>query len=852
MDADAKTAQKLFDGSDRYLIPSYQRPYVWEEEKQWQPLWDDIERLANARLEGRDEVHFLGAVVLRQEASVPGGLTEWSVIDGQQRLTTLQLIFSALASAARLDGVEVEGELLEELTLHSKLRAEGDGRFRLWPTTVNRDAYKAVMRPEGPDPDRVDDEENTIEEAWEFFGAKAREYAAETDDEEGVNVSDPEANLRLRYAVLREAVSGMVQIVAIQLGKEDPAQVIFETLNARGTPLLATDLVKNALLERASQAHPEQTIDQIYEEYWLTHLGDHDYWSVDVTLGRITVPRSEAFLMHWLAMKTGEVIPSDELFDRFRRGFLDDQEAPDPLELLGELGRDSDLWRSFADLPRDTPMGSFLAFSRRVDITTFQPLALLLARSDAEQARVDKAFEVLESYLARRTIAGLTTKQYTNLTGEWLKAIKRLPEKPDEALVGALLRSQADRTRWPSDDEIRDQLAERPLYGFIGQAKIVALLGEVEEALRRDNRTEGIDELPRKLQVEHLMPQSWQENWPITDPTDEDEVAFREARVNLIGNLTLVSGGLNSSMSNGPWDKKRKALNKHSLLLLNKELENEHSWDESAIDERCAQLASVLISRWPGPQNFIPVEWMESGAEMFPELAQMSEEEIREIGENARPYPWEMLTFLSQQPGVRVSFPELAERLDWPDSRLPQVLEQFRRRWSKFGGRTPFHFAIDSEGTWSIWLDEEAASIIQGILQESDDRSEKMRQDTLEFVEVDSVRELIDLIPRRFEETPGLSAKIFPPVGQTVQLWGSNGRSASGYFARQWLFLWWSGRFKGDEQWFSRQLSKPEQVMVKGGDQLRLHVVDAADLEVVIRALTETSSTPPNSEADAS
>ena len=839
MDANAKTAQQLFDGSYRYVVPSYQRPYVWEEERQWQPLWDDIERLANARLEGREEVHFLGAVVLRQENSVPGGLAEWSVIDGQQRLTTLQLVFSAIASAARLDGAQAEAELLEQFTLHDKLRADGDERFRLWPTTVNRDAYKAVMQPGGPDPERVDDKENTIEEAWDFFHDKARAYASEADEEEGIDTKDPEANLRLRYAVLREAVAGMVQLVAIQLGKDDPAQVIFETLNARGTPLLATDLVKNALLERASLADTDKTIDKIYEEYWLEHLGDHDYWSVDVTLGRITVPRSEAFLMHWLAMKTGDVIPSDELFDRFRRGFLDGPDAPDPISLLEELARDSDLWRSFADLPTDTPMGSFLAFSRRVDITTFQPLVLLLARSEADPARVDTAFRVLESYLARRTIAGLTTKQYTNLTGEWLKAAKRLPERPDEALVGALLRSQADRTRWPSDDEIRTQLADRPLYGFIGQAKIVAIFGEVEEALRAGNKTEDIGELPRSLQVEHLMPQAWQDNWPIANPNDEDEIAAREARINLIGNLTLVAGGLNSSMSNGPWSNKRSALNKHSILLLNKQLENEEAWNEAAIDARCGELAGMLISRWPGPQNFIPSEWTAPGAEMFPELAQMTDEEIREIAENARPYPWEALTFLSAQPGIPVSFRELAERLDWPDSRLPQVLEQFRRRWQKFGGRTPFHFAIDTEGIWSIWIDEQAASIVQGILQESDDRSEQMRQETIEFVELDSVRELIDLIPKRFEETPGLSFKIFPPVGQPVQLWGSNGRGASGYFARQWLFLWWNGRFKGDEQWFSRHLSKPDQVMVKGGEQLRLHMVDASDLEVVIRALTE-------------
>ena len=838
MEADAKTAQKLFDGSDRYIVPSYQRPYVWEEERQWQPLWEDIERLANARLEGRDEVHFLGAVVLRQEASAPGGLSEWSVIDGQQRLTSLQLIFSALANAARLDGVESEAQRLEKLTLHDELDADGDERFRLWPTTINRDAYKAVMKPGGRDPDRVDDDDNTIEEAWEFFRDKARDFAFESDEEEGVDASDPESNLRLRYGVLREAVSGMIQLVAIQLGKEDPAQVIFETLNARGTPLLATDLVKNALLERASLAHPDLSIDQIHEDYWAEHLGDHAYWSEEERLGRIVVPRSEAFLMHWLAMKSGEVIPSDELFDRFRRSFLDGPDAPDPLDLLKELGSDSDLWRSFAAAPTTTSMGSLLAFTRNIDLSTFQPLVLLLAKSEAEQSRRDKAFGMLESFLSRRTITGLTTKGYNNLTGELIKAINRMPEKPDEALVSALLRSQADTTRWPVDEEIRTQLISQPIYGWLGQSKIVAILGEVEASLRRDDKVEGIEGLPKGLQVEHLMPQSWQESWPLENPTDEDEIAFRDSRINLIGNLTLVAGSLNSSMSNGPWESKRKALNKHSILLLNKELEGRDQWDEASIDARSAELAEELTARWPGPQEFIPEDWKESGAEMFPELAEMSSDEVREIAQNARPYPWELLVFLSQQPGNRLTFSEVSDQLGWPESRISVVLEQFRRRWSKFEGRTPFHFGISPSGARQIWLDDQAASIVSEEIKASVDKSEEMRKEALDGVEVDEVRELIDLIPERVAESPVCEAKVFSPTGNSIQFKGVGGRSAGGYFAKEWLFLWWKGRFKGDQEWFARHLSKPDQVLVNRNGRLRLHVANAADLEVLLQALS--------------
>ena len=70
-------------------IPAYQRSYVWTEGRQWLPLWGDVERVADARWESGSDHHFLGAIVIRREKTLPGGITEWTVIDGQQRLTTL-------------------------------------------------------------------------------------------------------------------------------------------------------------------------------------------------------------------------------------------------------------------------------------------------------------------------------------------------------------------------------------------------------------------------------------------------------------------------------------------------------------------------------------------------------------------------------------------------------------------------------------------------------------------------------------------------------------------------------------------------------------------------------------------
>src|SRR4051812_37892508 len=239
MEALVRSVQELFSGQHRFVVPPYQRPYVWTEELQWEPLWEDIERVTDSRLAGEDARHFLGAVVIRREKTPVGGITEWSVIDGQQRLTTLQLLMSALAAAAATAGQDIERKRLEQLMLHPEHDAVGDERFKFWPTSVNQAAFRQVLEAAQNGAAMTDDPNNTIHEAWTFFRKRSEEYATA----EG---ADP-AEVAARYAALRESVAGLLQLVTISLDKGDPAQLIFETLNARGTPLLAMDLVKNAL-----------------------------------------------------------------------------------------------------------------------------------------------------------------------------------------------------------------------------------------------------------------------------------------------------------------------------------------------------------------------------------------------------------------------------------------------------------------------------------------------------------------------------------------------------------------------------------------------------------------------------
>lgn len=113
------------------------------------------------------------------------------------------------------------------------------------------------------------------------------------------------------------------------------------------------------------------------------------------------------------------------------------------------------------------------------------------------------------------------------------------------------------------------------------------------------------------LSLEHLIPQTWEGNWALVDERGaaldgdslEEATDRRARRVHHLGNLTIVTAPLNSSMSNGPWAQKRKDLNHHSKLLLNARLADQETWDEDAIDERTTWLADRIVEIWPGPDE---------------------------------------------------------------------------------------------------------------------------------------------------------------------------------------------------------------------------------------------------------
>jgi hypothetical protein len=536
--------------------------------------------------------HFLGAIVLDLSRFGTGSLELRSVIDGQQRLTTLQLMIAAASQVAAKHNCEKEARLLRKLTENDPdLVVDPDDQFKVWPTNVDRAPFRSTLLSQNGT-----EGETQIHKAHSYFVAVIDKWASDTDWQ------DIDADVTVRFAALTRVVRELLKLVIIDLEDGDNAQVIFETLNARGMPLLAIDLVKNLVFQRASTVAGID-LDSMYDAKWKQF--DEQYWREDVRQGRLNRPRAELFLMHWLTMQRADEVGAKQLFTTFRAQ-VDLPTGPPITTTVAEFASDAEIFQSFDHQPEGSVERRFFDRLDILDTTTALPIALLLFRQPESVLTPDRrrrSLFILESWMVRRMVCRLTTKNYNRFFLDLLKKLKASPGTADEIILDELQESSASTNAWPTDEQVITNLTENALYGQINQRRVVLVLSALEQAMR-SNKSETL-QLPPGLTIEHILPQSWEEHWPLTAPDDLSLVSDRDRHLHRLGNLTLVTNKLNPALSNSAWPTKREELNKHSVLLLNRRLVDQHitEWTESDIDERSTELAQLIITIWPGPSH---------------------------------------------------------------------------------------------------------------------------------------------------------------------------------------------------------------------------------------------------------
>ena len=237
-----------------------------------------------------------------------------------------------------------------------------------------------------------------------------------------------------------------------------------------------------------------------------------------------------------------------------------------------------------------------------MQVGVITPVLLWLFASDVPQPQIAKGLRAVESYLVRRMANGLSTRSYGQLFINLLRELEQAgTEQAGDTIVRYLASQRTVANIWPDDQMLLNAFLTAPLYWSLTQGRMRLILEGIESELR-SGMTERQD-APRNLTIEHVMPQSWRQFWPLPDGVEEPGMAGvqRDRIIHSIGNLTLVNSKLNPCMSNGPWHDKRAGLDKHSVLFLNKDLLRHAPdvWNETAIDVRARRLCQTAIKVWP-------------------------------------------------------------------------------------------------------------------------------------------------------------------------------------------------------------------------------------------------------------
>jgi len=645
MKTDKITVFDLFERQRRYLVPIFQRGYVWTKEGQWEPLWEDIADQAKLvqlhKGSSHDTIrkHFLGAIVLSQVPTVIRQMPASEIVDGQQRLLTLQVFLAALRDAVVDLGDDYLKMQLGRLTANPGPFYHEDERFKVWPTNAYHDDLKNAMSAGTPDalsakyPQRyyyrkLVPPRPALVDAYLYFHERIKSFL-NSEDEDREMPADQQATqeaLKERANLLFEAVMRYVQLVEIQLDAEDDPQVIFETLNYRGVPLEPSDLIRNFIFLYATRHGKD--VNALYERWWK----DYDetsgttgkFWKEKERQGRFFRSRLDLFFFHYLTYRVGREIKMGHIYQEFKDWWGGPGERSVETELEAAQ-RSSVVFRSLLDSDDSQRLGVLAQRLRILDTTTVYPFILWLCeqRDKIAPAEFDGILADIESYIVRRAICRLTPKNYNRI---FLALLTKLSKEglPSRASVRhELLALEGDSAVWPNEDAFLRSLINEPLYSSIGPKRVRLVLTALELASRTPRQESLPLPINNQLTIEHVMPRGFKpEEWPYPEQeiaelkkleSNQEQLESKQreleskrwALLHSLGNLTLLTQPLNSEVSNGPFNLKRPEITKQSLLILNsyfQRFSDDDAWNEDTILERGVHLADVALRVWEYPE----------------------------------------------------------------------------------------------------------------------------------------------------------------------------------------------------------------------------------------------------------
>ena len=558
---ETKVEDFLSSNKTQFVIPVYQRNYDWSTGQCKQLLDDILEVGTNKKM----NAHFIGSIVyVHDDVYTASRIKELTVIDGQQRLTTLTLIYLVLHRLAKELKDEGLVNEISETYLINKFAPEEE-KLKLRPTENNDKALKYLLRSD--DNEDFPDFSKLVDNFNYFKGHITEE----------------------NYQFVLEGLSKLMFVeISLDREKDDP-QRIFESLNSTGLELSQADLIRNYILMGLNRRDQ----NKIYQNYWEVI----EKLAKDETLN---VSRVSDYIRDYLTLENKKIPNKGKVYLEFKAKYpttsIDELES-NLTGIKGLVKHYNKLINPKNETDKDIRLQ--LEYINRLEINVAFPF-LMKVYDDFVSSVIDKptflkVLDLIQSFTWRRFILGLPTNALN-------KIFMSLYDKVEPAnYLYSIQKSLLQRSgvqRFPKNAEVIDALKVKDVYNIKSKNRIYLL--ERLENFKNIERV-AIEGNP-DITIEHIFPQNPDPKWKMELGNDE-YIFIKENYLNTIGNLTL--SGNNGKLGNKPFIDKRNldgAGYKDSRLWMNKYLSILDKWDKTEIERRFDLISERFLKIWEYPQ----------------------------------------------------------------------------------------------------------------------------------------------------------------------------------------------------------------------------------------------------------
>ena len=577
----AKSLYEFIEGNKiQFIIPVYQRNYDWLVENCDQ-LLNDLVKLSHSNRQS----HFFGSIVTSSADCSYDRL----VIDGQQRLTTISLLLLAGIKAVKDGAIEISDQKRIEEAYEAFLNAKfcnTERKIKLVPIDHDKIAYDKIYNNE----ELLDENSKLTRNYRHFYDKLTRK---------------PQV---LSFDQLLDAIERL-QIISIELDKDDDAQLIFESLNSTGLALTEADKIRNYLL--MSLTPDEQQL--CFKNYWQK-------------IELATESQPTRFLRDYLTIKQQLQRPVrlSNIYFEWKKYMVGHDRKEELIEMLNyaryyqkvteaklSTGKLSDKMRHICNIETDVTNVFFIQFLKYVSTN---------ALSEDE---VYKVIDLVENYLARRIVCNMPANALTQVFCALHKDVLRSIEEYGSANI-ELSCSYSDILTYhimrrdgnyqlPRDVQFVEAIKTRDAYHMLKPFQIF-LFERLENAVHGEYNDVATDMKKKNATIEHIMPQTLNSEWKSMLGDNFEEI--QEKYLHTFANLTLT--GINSELSNKPFAVKRDGKTigkelypgyKNSKYRLTRNVTLCEKWTETELRNRCNEIVETFLRLYPLPQTaFKPLQ----------------------------------------------------------------------------------------------------------------------------------------------------------------------------------------------------------------------------------------------------